>query len=126
MIVKVATSSHREAFLLKTSQNRELFDLFDGHITCGDDEDIKRGKPHPDLFLAAAKKLGADVTKAQSCLVFEDAPSGVQAALNANMQVIWVPDVNLVQDPELIAKASQVLRSLEDFVPEPFGLPSFE
>ncbi|KAK0525643.1 hypothetical protein OC834_005095 [Tilletia horrida] len=40
--------------------------------------ELKRGKPHPDPFLLAAKKLGFDPTK---CLVIEDSPSGIKAAV---------------------------------------------
>jgi beta-phosphoglucomutase len=42
-----------------------------------------RGKPHPDMFLAAAEALGADPA---ACLVFEDAPLGVEAARRAGMR----------------------------------------
>ena len=47
-----------------------------------------RGKPAPDMFLLAAKKMGVEPTR---CLVFEDAEPGIQAALAAGMQVVRVP-----------------------------------
>ena len=47
-----------------------------------------RGKPAPDMFLLAAKKMGVEPTR---CLVFEDAELGIQAALAAGMQVVRVP-----------------------------------
>ena len=47
-----------------------------------------RGKPHPDMFLLAAEKLGV---AASACLVFEDAMPGVTAAKAAGMQVVLVP-----------------------------------
>jgi HAD superfamily hydrolase (TIGR01509 family) len=47
-----------------------------------------RGKPHPDMFLLAAEKLGV---AAATCLVFEDAMPGVAAAKAAGMQVVLVP-----------------------------------
>lgn len=80
----VATSSTRSKFELKTSRIKDLFSLFD-YIICGDDPDIKEGKPAPDIFLAAQKKLGNPPS--DTCLVFEDATNGVQAALNAHMHV---------------------------------------
>lgn len=113
----VATSSHQAHFDLKTSQNKELFDLFDVIVT-GDQ--VIRGKPEPDIFLEAAKRL--KITDPKECLVFEDAPSGVKAAIAAGMPVIWVPDPNCDKS-ELIA--DQVLESLEHFQPERWGFPSF-
>jgi beta-phosphoglucomutase-like phosphatase (HAD superfamily) len=51
--------------------------------------DVPRGKPHPDLFLAAADHLGVAPA---DCLVIEDAPPGVQAAEAAGMRWIDVAD----------------------------------
>lgn len=47
--------------------------------------ELLRGKPHPDLFLEAARRLGAEPAH---CLVFEDAPLGVEAARRAGMRAI--------------------------------------
>jgi len=58
------------------------------------------------------------------CLVFEDAPNGVTAALAAGMQVVMVPDVH-VPDSQRRA-ATQVLKTLNDFKPEDFNLPPFD
>ncbi len=44
-----------------------------------------RGKPHPDMFLAAAERMGVAPA---DCLVFEDAPLGVEAARNAGMKAV--------------------------------------
>ncbi|KAI9209394.1 HAD-like domain-containing protein [Polychytrium aggregatum] len=125
--IAVATSSHRSAFELKSSLNGELFGLFDGHITCGDDPSIKHGKPAPDLFLAAAKALGNPLVDPRSCLVFEDSNPGVLAGLNAGMSVVWIPDPNLkTDDPTLGERVSDVLGSMEEFQPEKYGLPPYE
>jgi len=48
-------------------------------------DEVARGKPAPDVFLEAARRLGID---AAECLVFEDAPMGIEAAQAAGMRVV--------------------------------------
>lgn len=48
-------------------------------------EDVKRGKPNPDLFLAAAEKLGA---RPCDCVVVEDSDVGIESARNAGMMAL--------------------------------------
>lgn len=62
-----------------------LAGAFDAEVT-GDE--VTRGKPHPDPFLLAAARL--DV-RPEQCVVFEDAPAGVEAAIAAGMHVVAVP-----------------------------------
>lgn len=50
-------------------------------------EDVQQGKPHPDVFLAAARKL--NVAPA-NCVVIEDAPAGLEAGRRAGMKTIGV------------------------------------
>jgi HAD superfamily hydrolase (TIGR01509 family) len=116
----VATSSDRRHFALKTSRHQRWFSIFNC-IVIGDDPSVKRGKPAPDIFLLAAERLG---TLPADCLVFEDSPVGVEAALAAGMSVIAVPDPHL--KPEVFQAADQVLRSLAEFDPGAWGLPRFQ
>ncbi len=56
------------------------------HSTTGGHE-VVRGKPHPEIFLTAAQKIGVDP---QDCLAFEDTRSGITAAHQAGMDVVGV------------------------------------
>ena len=56
------------------------------HSTTGGDQ-VEKGKPHPEIFLRAAEKIGVDP---QDCLAFEDTQSGIKAAQAAGMQVVGV------------------------------------
>lgn len=55
--------------------------------------------------------------------MFEDAVNGVKAARAANMQVVVVPDPRI--PPEQLTEATLVLKTLDDFKPELFGLPPY-
>ena len=113
----VASSSHRRDFELKITQHREWFACFQC-VVLGDDPEVKRGKPAPDIFLAAAARIGAVPSE---CLVIEDAPSGVEAARAAGMSVVAVP--NPAMSADSFGDATQILSSLESFDPALWGLP---
>lgn len=70
-------------------------------------EDEKRGKPFPDVFLTAAKKLNTDPS---DCLVLEDSLNGVKAAKAAGMKCIAVPERN--SQPKQLRIADVVVPSL--------------
>lgn len=116
----VATSSSQYPFSLKTRFHQAWVSLLDCVVT-GDDAEIAQGKPAPDIFLLAARRLGA--VPAQ-CLVFEDSLAGVAAARAAGMSVVAVPDASMDWRPYQVA--NQILRSLTEFRPEQWHLPPFE
>ena len=104
----VATSTAREraAALLKQSN---LADYFAALV--GGDE-VSAGKPDPEIFLEAAKRLNVESGR---CLVFEDSSHGIHAAFAAGMIPVLVPDT-VVPTAETIERAYRVYSSLTDAI----------
>ncbi len=103
----IGTSSQRELALIKLSAQPWWSRI--QHLVCSDDPGITSGKPAPDIFLRAAQLMSAEPAR---CLVFEDTPKGVEAARNAGMQVIAIPDAEM-RDADY-AHAIRIVDSLED------------
>lgn len=102
----VATSSRSPALFLGAMAAR-----FDAVVDRGQ---VAHGKPAPDLFLRAAALLGAAPA---DCLVFEDAPAGVEAARAAGMRVVAL---STSHSPEALSDADRVVpdfRALADELP---------
>ncbi|KAH8351912.1 hypothetical protein KR084_000576 [Drosophila pseudotakahashii] len=116
----IGSGSCRDSFRIKTRRHSRLFDVFHHVVLSGSDEEVRQGKPAPDIFLTAASRFG-DSPEPSKCLVFESSLVGMEAALTAGMQVVLVPD------PLVSIRASSPatlrLRSLEGFRPQYFGLP---
>ena len=105
--LSVATSSvsaSARPFLAR----HELTLFFDVVVT---GEEVDRGKPEPDIYLAAANKLDIGVDK---CLVIEGALSGVAAAKAAQMRVAAIPDKRFVDPRDYEKKADYVLGGLKE------------
>jgi HAD superfamily hydrolase (TIGR01509 family) len=83
-----------------------LLTRFQGRIFSA--QDVPRGKPHPDLFLYAAERMGAEPGR---CLVVEDSPYGVTAAKRAGMTVIGYAGLT---PAERLAEADIVIERMAD------------
>lgn len=121
--IALATSSSKQLYDVKTTNHANIFDLFDHKVYGSSDPEVVHGKPLPDIFIVAARRF-PDQPDPKQCLVFEDAPNGVRAAIAANCQCVMVPEDYVSED--LRTGATLVLNSLEDFRPEVFGLPPFD
>ena len=115
----IASSSSQHHFKMKTTSHQQWLTIFDS-ITLGDDPEIKRGKPEPDIFLLAAKRLNANP---EQCLVFEDSLAGMEGAIAARMSVVVIPDP--VFDKQLFQAADLVLDSMTEFDPQNWNLPGY-
>ncbi|XP_059051816.1 pseudouridine-5'-phosphatase-like [Achroia grisella] len=121
--IALATSSSKDSVDMKMQNHKDLLKLFH-HLTMGSsDPEVTKGKPDPAIFLVCASRF-PDKPKPENCLVFEDAVNGVKAACAANMQVVVVPDPRI--DTTLLQDATVILKSLEDFKPQLFGLPEYD
>jgi HAD superfamily hydrolase (TIGR01509 family) len=77
---------------------------------------VPRGKPHPDLFLQAAAEMGV---AAEECVVVEDTPSGVIAAVSAGMRVLGLTVDS--EESALLRAGAEPIQSLDE-LPELLGL----
>ncbi len=106
----VGTSSTLRLYHLKTA-HLPWFSAFTA-IVSGDHAEVRALKPAPDIFLTAARALGANPSR---CLVIEDSPAGVLAARAAGMAVVAIPDAALAaerfQAADLIVRSYAELRS---------------
>lgn len=102
----VATSTKRPLAMRKLAA-AGLLPYFDAVCTSSD---VAAAKPAPDVYLLAAAKLGIPPAR---CLVLEDSPTGVRAALAAGMTPVQVPDM-LVPDADARALGHRIVGSLGD------------
>lgn len=106
---------------IASSSNRELIDtvldvsgLVDAFAVTVSSEEVARGKPSPDVYLEAARRLA--LAPAQ-CVAVEDSESGIRAAHSAGMRVIAYPNRDYPPQPETLALAVAVVAQLADLSP---------
>lgn len=106
-IPRAVATSTRRPLALKNLEAAGLLPRFDAICTSSD---VAHPKPAPDVYLLAARSLGVDPAQ---CLVLEDSPTGVRAALAAGMYPIQIPDL-LEPDDTVRALGHIILPSLHD------------
>jgi HAD superfamily hydrolase (TIGR01509 family) len=78
-------------------------------------QEVPRGKPAPDVYLEAARRLGVDAGR---CAAVEDSHNGIRSARAAGMRVVAVPNAHFPPDDEALAQADVVLRSIDELTPD--------
>jgi len=107
---------------LASSSNRELIDraldvsglapLFRATVSS---EEVGRGKPAPDVYLEAARRLGVEPAR---CAAIEDSANGIRSAHAAAMRVIAIPNPAFAPPEDALAHAHVVLRSIDELSPD--------
>jgi HAD superfamily hydrolase (TIGR01509 family) len=107
---------------LASSSNRELIDLVLGisglasHFRATvSSEEVERGKPAPDVYLEAARRLSVAPSR---CVAIEDSQNGILSAVAAGIGVIAIPNRSFPPGEDALSKAALVLSSLEDLTAE--------
>ncbi len=80
-------------------------------------QEVERGKPAPDVYLEAARRLRADPA---SCAAVEDSHNGIRSAKAAGMRVVAVPNPHFPPGEEALALADVTLRSITELTPDLF------
>jgi len=103
---------------IASSSNRELIDavleaaglapLFAATVSS---EEVAHGKPEPDVYLEAARRLGV---APERCAAVEDSHGGIRAAKNAGMRVVAIPNPSYPPDDEALALADVIIDSLDE------------
>jgi HAD superfamily hydrolase (TIGR01509 family) len=107
---------------LASSSNRELIDLvlevssLDRYFRVTvSSEEVPRGKPAPDVYLAAAQRLEA---APERCAAVEDSEKGILSGKAAGMRVIAIPNPHFPPAAEALGEADVVLDSIAELTPE--------
>jgi len=100
-----------------SSSNREVIDavlaaadMADEFAATVSSEEVARGKPAPDVYLEAARRLGVN---AENCAAVEDSRNGIRSAHAAGMRVIAIPNAHYPPSDDALAVADVVLTTLD-------------
>ena len=117
----VERMAERWPLAVASSSNRPLIDLvlelaglaplFRATVSS---EEVGRGKPAPDVYLEAARRLGVEPQRAAA---IEDSAAGIRSAADAGMRVVAIPNRSFPPDADALSRADVVLDSLADLTP---------
>ncbi len=107
----LASSSNRAVF----EEALELAGISDCFRATVSSEEVAQGKPAPDVYLEAARRLGA---APERCAAVEDSHAGIRSAKSAGMRVLAIPNASYPPDDEALELADVVLDSLDQLTPE--------
>ncbi len=117
----VARLTERWPLAVASSSNRPIIDLvleLSGlgryFRTTVSSEEVARGKPAPDVYLEAARRLGVDPSRT---VAVEDSRNGILSAKAAGMRVVAIPNRRYPPDDETLGAADVVLRSIVELTP---------
>jgi HAD superfamily hydrolase (TIGR01509 family) len=106
---------------LATSSNRHVIDLFLGLSGLARDfratvssEEVGAGKPAPNVYLEAARRLGKE---AAACVAIEDSTNGIRSAHAAGMEVVAVPNTDFPPEARALELADEIVESLTEVTP---------
>jgi beta-phosphoglucomutase-like phosphatase (HAD superfamily) len=85
-----------------------IADCFSATVSSGE---VERGKPAPDVYLEAARRLGVPPDR---CAAVEDSHAGIRSAKAAGMRVVAIPNAAYPPDEEALELADVVVRSLDE------------
>jgi len=103
----LASSSNREVFE-KVLELAGIAGCFQATVSA---EEVEHGKPAPDVYLEAARRLGV---APERCTAVEDSHAGIRSAKSAGMRVVAIPNAAFPPDTETVALADAVIRSLDE------------
>lgn len=78
-------------------------------------EEVPAGKPAPDVYLEAARRLGVEPSR---CVAVEDSTSGIMAAAAADMRVVAIPNPDYPPDPSAVVRAGLLLGAIAGLTPD--------
>lgn len=118
----VRSLAPRWPLALASSANRELIDLVlevagldDAFSATVSSEEVAHGKPAPDVYLEAARRLDVEPHR---CAAVEDSSNGLRSAAAAGMAVVAVPNAEFPPDDDAVALAAATVGSVGDVTPE--------